>query len=48
MVTRNFWQLGVMKEVKKYIESYDMYQRNKNCTEALVEKLISNIVPEKP
>jgi len=37
-----------MKEVKKYIESYDMYQRNKNCTEALVEKLISNIVPEKP
>ena len=47
MVTRNFWQLGVMKEVKKYIESYDMYQRNKNCTEALAEKLMPNAVLEK-
>jgi len=35
LVTRNFWWPGVIKEVKKYVESYDAYQRNKNHTEAL-------------
>ena len=29
LVTRNFWWLGVMKEVKKYVESCDAYQKNK-------------------
>ena len=47
LVTKNFWWLGVTKEVKKYIESYDICQRNKNHTKAPVGKLISNIVLEK-
>ena len=29
LVTRNFWQLGMTKEVKKYIEGYNVYQKNK-------------------
>ena len=36
------------KEVKKYIEECNACQRNKNYTEALVGKLMLNIVPEKP
>ena len=47
MVTRNFWWPRVTKEVKKYIEECDMYQRNKNHTEALTGKLMPNAVPEK-
>ena len=48
LVTRNFWWPGVMKEVKKYVESCDICQRNKNCTKAPAEKLMPNAVPEKP
>jgi len=48
LVTRNFWWPGVTKEVKKYIERCNTCQRNKNCTEALVGKLIPNAVLEKP
>jgi len=48
LVTRNFWWPEVTKEVKKYVEGYDACQRNKNCTEALAEKLMLNTVPEKP
>jgi len=47
-VTRNFWWPGVTKEVKKYVEGYDACQRNKNCTEAPIGKLILNVVLEKP
>ena len=48
LVTRNFWWPGVIKEVKKYVESCNAYQRNKNHTEALAGKLMSNTVLEKP
>ena len=48
MVTRNFWWPGITKKVKKYIESCDVYQRNKNCIEAPAGKLMPNAVPEKP
>ena len=48
LVTRNFWWPGVMKEVKKYVESCDAYQKNKNCIEVPVGKLMPNAVPEKP
>ena len=48
LVTRNFWQPGVTKEVQKYIEECDIYQRNKNCTETPAWKLMPNVVPEKP
>jgi len=47
LVIRNFWWPGVTKEVKKYIEGYDTYQRNKNQTETLVGKLMPNSVPKK-
>ena len=48
LVTRNFWWPGVIKEVKKYVESCDAYQKNKNCIEVPVGKLMPNAVPEKP
>jgi len=37
----------VTKKVKKYIEGYDAYQRNKNCIETPAEKLMPNTVLEK-
>ena len=39
LVTRNFWWPGVMKEVKKYVEECNVYQRNKNWTETQQESL---------
>ena len=33
LVMRNYWWLGVTKDVGKYIEGYDIYQRMKNRTE---------------
>jgi len=38
----------VIKKVKQYVEEYDSCQRNKNCTEQLVSKLIPNLIPERP
>ena len=34
--------------MKRYVEECDFYQRNKNCTEQLVSKLMPNSIPEKP
>ena len=42
LVTRNYWQPGVIKDIIKYIDGYDMCQRIKNSTETPVEKLIAN------
>ena len=39
---------GLTKEVKKYIERYDVCQRNKNYTEVPIGKLMPDTVPEKP
>ena len=36
-----------MKDVGKYMEGCDIYQRMKNRTEAPAEKLMINEVPEK-
>ena len=33
LVTQNFWQPGITKEVKQYVEGCDACQRNKNHTE---------------
>ena len=33
---------------KKYIKLYNIYQRNKNQTKTLVEKLMPNIIPKEP
>ena len=38
LVTRNYWWLGVMRDVGKYIEGCDLCQRMKNRTEELVGK----------
>jgi len=47
MVTRNFWWFGVTREVKKYVEGYDVYQRNKKHTKQPAGKLIPNSIPDK-
>ena len=36
-----------MKNIGKYIEEYNLYQRMKNRTEALAEKLMANEILEK-
>ena len=48
LVTRNFWWPGVTKEVKQYVEECNFYQKNKNCTEQPVGKLMPNLIPERP
>ena len=47
LVTRNYQWPGVTKEVEKYVEGCDAYQRYKNTSEALAGKLMPNTIPEK-
>jgi len=47
LVTRNFWWPGVTREVKRYMEGYNVYQRNKNRTQPPAGKLMPNSIPEK-
>ena len=47
LVIKNYWWPGVMKNMRKYVDKYDMCQRMKNCIEVLVGKLIANKVSEK-
>ena len=35
------------REVKRYVEGYDICQRNKNCTEQPARKLMPNSIPNK-
>ena len=44
LVMRNYWWPVVTKDVGKYMEDCDMYQRMKNRIEG---KLITNEIPEK-
>jgi len=48
LVTQNFWWLGVMKEMKRYIEGCDLCQQNKNRTVMPAGKLMPNEAPKKP
>jgi len=48
LVTRNYWWPGVTKEVERYVDRCDACQRYKNQSEAPAEKLMPNIIPEKP
>ena len=48
LVTRNYWWPGVIKDVGKYVEGYDICQRMKNRTEIPVGKLKLSKVSEKP
>ena len=36
------------KEVKQYVEGCNFCQKNKNCTEQPVGKLMPNLIPERP
>ena len=48
LVIRNYWWLGIIKDIRRYIEEYNIYQRMKNKMEVLVEKLKLSKVPKKP
>jgi len=48
LVTRNYWWPGVMRDVGKYIDSCDIYQRMKNRTEIITGKLKLSKVLKKP
>jgi len=47
LVTRNYWWLGVTKDVGKYMNSCDIYQRMKNRTEAPAGKLMTSEILER-
>ena len=48
MVARNYWWLGVTKDIRKYIDRYNLCQKIKNRTEVLTEKMMANKVLERP
>jgi len=48
LIVRNYWWPGVTKEVGRYVDGCDVYQRYKNRSEAPVGKLMPNAIPEKP
>jgi len=48
LVTRNYWWPGVTRDVGKYVEGCDLYQRMKNRMEELAGKLKLSEVLEKP
>ena len=48
LVTRNYWWPGVTRDVGKYVEGCNLYQRMKNRMEEPVGKLKLSEVPKKP
>ena len=48
LVTRNYQWLGIIKDMEKYVEEYDICQRIKNRTEVPTVKLKLSKVLEKP
>ena len=48
LVTRNYWWPGMMRDVGRYVEGYDLCQRIKNRMEEPVGKLKLSKVPRKP
>ena len=48
LVARNYWWPGVTKEVGRYVDGCDVYQRYKNQSKAPAGKLMPNAIPEKP
>jgi len=48
LVTRNYWSLGVTRDVGRYVEGYYMCQRMKNRMEVSAGKLKLSEVPERP
>ena len=47
LVTRNYWWPEVTRDVRKYVEEYDLCQRMKNRMEELAGKLKLSEVPQK-
>ena len=48
LVTRNYWWPEVTRDVGRYVEGCDLYQRMKNRTEEPAGKLKLDKVPKKP
>ena len=48
LVTRNYWWPGVTREVRRYVEGYNLCQQIKNRMEEVAGKLKLGEVPEKP
>jgi len=48
LVTRNYWWLGVTKNIERYVERCDICQRMKNRMEVLAGNLKLSEVLEKP
>jgi len=48
LVARNYWWPEVTKEVERYVDGCDVYQRYKNQSKAPAGKLMPNAIPEKP
>ena len=48
LMMRNYWWLGITRDVGKYVERCDLCQRMKNRTEELAGKLKLSKVPKKP
>ena len=48
LVMKNYWWLGVTKEVGRYIEKCNTCQCYKNRSKALIGKLMSNAILKKP
>ena len=48
LVTRNYWWLGVTRDVERYVEGCDLCQRIKNRMKELARKLKLSKIPEKP
>ena len=39
LMMRNYWWLRVTRDIGKYVDGYDIYQRIKNRTETPIRKL---------
>ena len=48
LVIRNYWWPGVTRDIGRYVEGCNLYQKIKNRTEELAEKLKLSEVPKKP
>ena len=48
LVTRNYWWLGVMRDIGRYVEGCDLCQKMKNRMEEVAEKLKLSKMPKKP
>jgi len=48
LVARNYWWLGVTKDIRKYVDRYNLCQKMKNRTEVPTEKMMANKVLKRP